>query len=178
MLSNYFCKKHVLRGTFLTNWRIQIQIYPQTPTEPKYGAFYFNNKVSAHGLVLLVQLSWRVASYFEFQVRTCFVWIKCSVYFLYKLKKKTISVYLLKYLNGNCQSYLATDLLLQRILQQEQHLKDPSIPSYIHLFNEYLSPTVLNSPRKICLDSAPFILAHKRVNKTKQRPLIGKYASR
>ena len=36
-------------------------MYPQTYIEPKYGAFYLKNKVSAHGLVLLVQLSCRVA---------------------------------------------------------------------------------------------------------------------
>ena len=40
---------------------IQIQIYPQTYIEPKYGAFYLKNKVSAYGLVLLVQLSLKVA---------------------------------------------------------------------------------------------------------------------
>ena len=34
---------------------------PQTFIEPKYGAFYLNNKVRVHGLVLLVQLSRRVA---------------------------------------------------------------------------------------------------------------------
>ena len=61
MLSNYFGKKHVLRDTFGEIWHIQIQIYPQTPIEPRYGAFYLTNKVSAHGLGLLVQLSWRVA---------------------------------------------------------------------------------------------------------------------
>ena len=57
MLSNYFGKKQELRGTFGEIWHIQIQIYPQTSIEPKYGAFYLKNKVSAHGLVLLVQLS-------------------------------------------------------------------------------------------------------------------------
>ena len=36
---------------------IQIQIYPQTFIKPKYDAIYLKNKVSAHGLVLLVQLS-------------------------------------------------------------------------------------------------------------------------
>ena len=41
--------------------RIHIQIYPQTSIEPKYGEFYLKNEVSAHGLVLLVQLSLRVA---------------------------------------------------------------------------------------------------------------------
>ena len=44
------------RCTFWGIWRIQIQIYPQTSIEPKDGAFYMTNKVSAHGLVLLVQL--------------------------------------------------------------------------------------------------------------------------
>ena len=34
----------------------------QNSIEPKYGAFYLNNKVKVHGLVLLVQLSWTVAS--------------------------------------------------------------------------------------------------------------------
>ena len=57
MLSNYFGKKQVLRGTFGEIWRIQIQIYPQTPIEPRYGAFYLTNEVSVHGLGLLVQLS-------------------------------------------------------------------------------------------------------------------------
>ena len=41
-------------------WKIlhfQIQIYPQTYIVLKYGAFYLKNEVSAHGLVLLVQLS-------------------------------------------------------------------------------------------------------------------------
>ena len=36
-----------------------------TPTEPKYSAFYFNNKVTVHGLVLLVEQSWRVASPYD-----------------------------------------------------------------------------------------------------------------
>ena len=52
--------KKVLFGTFGTFWKIrhiQIQIYPQTYVEPKYGAFYLKNEVSAHGLVLMVQLS-------------------------------------------------------------------------------------------------------------------------
>ena len=57
MLSNYFCTKQVLKGTFWKIRRIQIQIYPQIPIEPKYGAFYLNNKARVHGLVLLVQLS-------------------------------------------------------------------------------------------------------------------------
>ena len=61
MLSNYFGKKQVLRGTFGEIWRIQIQIYPQNYVEPKYGAFNLKNEVSAHGLGLVVQLSWRVA---------------------------------------------------------------------------------------------------------------------
>ena len=39
MLSNYFNKKQVFRGTFGEIWRIQIQIYPQTSIEPRYGAF-------------------------------------------------------------------------------------------------------------------------------------------
>ena len=57
MLSNYFCKKQVLRGTFGEIWRIQIQIYPKTYVELKYGACYLNNEVSAHRLGLVVQLS-------------------------------------------------------------------------------------------------------------------------
>ena len=57
MLSNYFGKKQVLRGTFGEIWRIQIQIYHQTTIEPKDGAFYLKDEVSVHGLVLLVQLS-------------------------------------------------------------------------------------------------------------------------
>ena len=61
MLSNYFCKKQVLRGTFGEIWRIQIQIYPKTYVDLKYGACYLNNKVSAHRLGSVVQLSWRVA---------------------------------------------------------------------------------------------------------------------
>jgi hypothetical protein len=57
MLSNYFGKKQVLRGSFGDIWRIQIQIYPQTSIEPRYGALYLTNEVSEHGLGLLVQLS-------------------------------------------------------------------------------------------------------------------------
>ena len=57
LLSNYFCTKQVLRGTFWKIRRIQIQMNPQTPIKPKYGAFYLNNEVRVHGLVLLVQLS-------------------------------------------------------------------------------------------------------------------------
>ena len=49
--------KKILRGTFWEIRHIQIQTYPQTYIEPKYNAFYQKNKVSAHGLVLLVQLS-------------------------------------------------------------------------------------------------------------------------
>ena len=33
MLSNYFCKKQVLRGTFGEIWRTQIQMYPKTYVE-------------------------------------------------------------------------------------------------------------------------------------------------
>ena len=50
-------KIQVLRDNFGEIWRIQIQMYPQTSFEPIYGEFYLKNKVSAHGLVLLVQLS-------------------------------------------------------------------------------------------------------------------------
>ena len=49
--------KIVLRGNFLKIRHIEIQIYPQTYIEPKYGAFYLKNEVSVHGLCLLVQLS-------------------------------------------------------------------------------------------------------------------------
>ena len=58
MLSNYFGKIQVLRDNFGEIWRIKIHMYPQTSIEPKYGEFYLKNEVSAHGLVLLVQLSW------------------------------------------------------------------------------------------------------------------------
>ena len=57
ILSNYFGKKQIIGGIFGEIWRIQIQMYPQTYIEPKYGLFYLKNKVSAHGLVLLVQQS-------------------------------------------------------------------------------------------------------------------------
>ena len=57
MLSNYFCKKQVLRGTFGEIWRIQIQMYLQTYVELKYGACYLKSKVSAHRLRLVSQLS-------------------------------------------------------------------------------------------------------------------------
>ena len=61
MLSYYFGKIQVLRDNFGEIWRIQIQIYHQTSIGTKDGAFYLKDEVSAHGLVLLVQLSWRVA---------------------------------------------------------------------------------------------------------------------
>ena len=48
---------NLIKGTFWKIRRIQIQKYPQTSIEPKYGAFYLNDKVRVHGLVLLVQLS-------------------------------------------------------------------------------------------------------------------------
>ena len=57
MLSNYFCKKQVLRGTILGEiWRIQIQIYPRIDVKFKYGASNLKNKVGAHRLGLVVQL--------------------------------------------------------------------------------------------------------------------------
>ena len=56
-----FCKKQVLRGTFGEIWRIQIQMYPKTYVELKYGACYLKNEVSSHRLGSVVQLSWRVA---------------------------------------------------------------------------------------------------------------------
>ena len=40
VLSNYFCTTQILCSTFWEIWCIQIQIYPQTSIEPKYGAFY------------------------------------------------------------------------------------------------------------------------------------------
>ena len=61
MLSTYFCKKHVLRGTFGEIWRIPIQIYPKIYVYLKYGAFNLKNKVSAHRLGLVVQLRGRLA---------------------------------------------------------------------------------------------------------------------
>ena len=57
MLSNYFSKKHVLRGTFGQIWPIQIKIYPKTYVKLKYGACYLKNKVIAHRSGLVVQLS-------------------------------------------------------------------------------------------------------------------------
>ena len=42
---------------FFLIWHIQINVYPTTYIEPKYCAFYSNNKVTVHGLVLLVKLS-------------------------------------------------------------------------------------------------------------------------
>ena len=57
MLSNYFCKNPVLRGTFGEIWPIQIQIYPKTYVELKYGACCLKNGVRAHRLGLVVQLS-------------------------------------------------------------------------------------------------------------------------
>ena len=50
-------KKQVLQGIFGEIWRVQIQMYLQTSFEPKYGAFNLENKVSAHGLGIVVQLS-------------------------------------------------------------------------------------------------------------------------
>ena len=55
MLSNYFGKKQVLRGTCGEIWHIQIQMYLQNSFELKYGNL--KNKVSAHELGLVVQLS-------------------------------------------------------------------------------------------------------------------------
>ena len=57
MLSNYFGKKQVLRGTFGKIWHIQIQIHPRTYYEPKYGEFNLKNKVSANGLLLVDSLT-------------------------------------------------------------------------------------------------------------------------
>ena len=55
----YLDKKSTFRY-FLGNLAHRNKIYPQNPIEPKYGALYLNNKVTVHGLVLLVQLSWKV----------------------------------------------------------------------------------------------------------------------
>ena len=57
MLSNYFCKKQVLRGTFGEMWSIQMQSYPKTYVELKYGACYLKSEVGAHRLGLVVQQS-------------------------------------------------------------------------------------------------------------------------
>ena len=57
MLSNYFCKKQVRRGTFGENGRIQIQMYTKTYVELKYGVCYLKNEVSGHRLGLVVQQS-------------------------------------------------------------------------------------------------------------------------
>ena len=57
IISIYFCKKQVLRGTFGEIWRIHIQMYPKTYVELKYSACNLKNKVSAHRLGLVVQLS-------------------------------------------------------------------------------------------------------------------------
>ena len=57
MLSNYFCKKQVLRGTYGEIRRIQIQIDFKTYVELKYGACYLKNEVIVHRLGLVVQLS-------------------------------------------------------------------------------------------------------------------------
>ena len=67
--------------TFWKILQIQIEVYPKTSIEPKYGTFYLNNEVKVHGIVLLVQLSWRVTSPSEttlphsFYVRILFVFL-------------------------------------------------------------------------------------------------------
>ena len=66
MLSNYFYKNQVVRGTFEEIWRIQIQMYPKTYVELRYGACNLKNEFSAHRLGLVVQLSWRVAPHLPF----------------------------------------------------------------------------------------------------------------
>ena len=48
MLSKYFGKKKLLRGTFGEILLIQIQLFPQTSFEAKLGSFNFKNEVSAH----------------------------------------------------------------------------------------------------------------------------------
>ena len=47
LLSNYFCKKQVLRGNFGEIWHIQIQIYPKKYDEQKYCVCNLKNEVSA-----------------------------------------------------------------------------------------------------------------------------------
>ena len=54
---NFFDTYQVPKDTLWKIGLIQIKIYPQTSIELKYGSFYLNNKVTVHGLVLLVQLS-------------------------------------------------------------------------------------------------------------------------
>ena len=66
-------KKKDFKVLFEKILHIQIQIYPQTYIEPNYCAFYLKNKVSVHWLVLLVQLSWRVAPPFKWFYFTTFV---------------------------------------------------------------------------------------------------------
>ena len=56
-LFNYFGKEQLLRDNFGEIWRIQIQMNLQTSFEQIYGAFNLKNKVSAHGLWLVVQVS-------------------------------------------------------------------------------------------------------------------------
>ena len=56
-LLNYFGKEQLLRDIFSEIWRIKIQMNPQTSFEQIYGAFNLKNKVSAHGLGLVVQVS-------------------------------------------------------------------------------------------------------------------------
>ena len=65
-LSNYLCTKQVPRGTFWKIQSIQMQIYFQNLIKPKYDAYYLTNKVRVHGLVLLFQLSLRVAFSFGY----------------------------------------------------------------------------------------------------------------
>ena len=75
MASNYFGKKQILRSNLGEIWRIQVQMYLQTYFNPKYGEFNLKNKVSAHGLGLVVQLSWRVAPHLVHQsVHLCQIW--------------------------------------------------------------------------------------------------------
>ena len=50
-------QKKDLEVLFIKIGNVHIQIYSQTPIEAKYGAFYLNNEVRVHGLVLLVQQS-------------------------------------------------------------------------------------------------------------------------
>ena len=57
MISNYLCKKQVLRGTFGEICRIQIQISPQTSVQLKYDVSNLKTKTVS----IVIQLSCRVA---------------------------------------------------------------------------------------------------------------------
>ena len=73
---------------------MQIQIYPQTYMEPKYGAFNLKNEVSAHGLVLMVQLSWRVAP----PLSSVIISIKLQYFVKFCLLKKELQYFFHQFL--------------------------------------------------------------------------------